>query len=107
MTTIRFDRLHGRLSGFACQGHSGYADAGEDIVCAAVTSAIRLAECTINDVLHASAPVTVDEKTAAVTLLLPPGCPHGQECETVLQGLLLYMRELSKENPDHLMVLEV
>ena len=107
MTTIRFDRLHGRLSGFSCQGHSGYADAGEDIVCAAVTSAVRLAECTINDVLHAHAPVTVDENTAAVTLSLPAACPCRTECEAVLQGLLLYMRELSKENPDHLMVLEV
>ena len=107
MTTIRFDRLHGRLSGFTCQGHSGYADAGEDIVCAAVTSAVRLAECTINDVLHADARVTVDEKTAAVMLSLPASCPHRAECEAVLQGLLLHTRELSKENPDHLMVLEV
>ena len=107
MTTIRFDRLHGRLSGFSCQGHSGYATAGEDIVCAAVTSAVRLAECTINDVLQANASVTVDEESAAVTLLLPSSCPRRTECEAVLQGMLLYMRELSVENPDHLTVLEV
>ena len=107
MTTIRFDRLHGRLSGFSCQGHSGYANAGEDIVCAAVTSAVRLAECTINDVLQANASVTVDEESALVTLSLPSPCPRGTECEAVLQGMLLYMRELSVENPDHLTVLEV
>lgn len=107
MTTIRFDRIHGRLSGFSCQGHSGSADAGEDIVCAAVTSAVRLAECTINDVLHAGAPVSVDEESAAITLSLPASCPRRTECEAVLQGMLLYMRELSKENPNHLTVLEV
>ena len=100
MTTIRFDRIHGRLSGFSCQGHSGSADAGEDIVCAAVTSAVRLAECTINDVL-------VDEESAAITLSPPASCPRRTECEAVLQGMLLYMRELSKENPNHLTVLEV
>ena len=107
MTTIRFDRFHGRLSGFSCQGHSGYADAGEDIVCAAVTSAVRLAECTINDVLHAEASVTVEEVSAEVTLSLPDSCRRRDECEAVLQGLLLYMRELSEENPDHLTVMEV
>ena len=33
-----------RITGFEARGHSGYAEAGADIVCAAVTSAIRLVE---------------------------------------------------------------
>ena len=36
---------------FEVKGHSGYAEAGSDIVCAAVTSAVRLVECSLNDVL--------------------------------------------------------
>lgn len=104
MTTIRFYRGHGRLTGFSCQGHSGYAEAGEDIVCAAITSALRLAECTINDVLQAKAPVDVDGNTATITLTLSE-YSHGTQA--VLEGLLLYLRELSKENPNHLTVLEV
>ena len=107
MTTIRFYRDHGRLSGFTCSGHSGYAEAGEDIVCAAVTSALRLAECTINDVFGAGAPVEVDLDTARIKLTLPPRCPKESECRAVLQGFLLYMTELTKENPEHLTVLEV
>jgi hypothetical protein len=104
MTTIRFYRSQDRFSGFSCQGHSGYADAGEDIVCAAITSAIRLAECTINDVLNAQAQVQVKEKTAEISLQLPAGNPGG---DAVIQGLFLYLTELSKENPHHLSVLEV
>jgi uncharacterized protein YsxB (DUF464 family) len=104
MTTIRFYRSQGRFSGFSCRGHSGYADAGEDIVCAAITSAIRLAECTINDVLKAQAQVDVKEKTAEILLQLPAGNPGG---DAVMQGLYLYLTELSKENPNHLSVLEV
>ena len=107
MTTIRFDRSQSGFSGFTCSGHSGYAEAGEDIVCAAVTSAVRLAECTINDVYRAGAPVAVDETTASITLTLSPSGGHRQECEGVLQGLFLYLRELSKENPDFIRVLEV
>ncbi len=104
MTTIRFYCAQGRLSGFSCQGHSGHAEAGHDIVCAAVTSAVRLAECTINDVLHAGAAVSVNNRTAEISLTLPAGHSGGEQ---ILQGLLLYMRELSKENPNHLTVLEV
>lgn len=107
MTTIRFFRTHGRLTGFTCAGHSGFAASGEDIVCAAVTSAIRLAECTINDIYSAHAEVTVEEKTASISLRLSPSCARQEECEAVLTGLFLYMSELSKENPDHLTVLEV
>ena len=107
MTTIRFYRSHDRILGFSCVGHSGCGSAGEDIVCAAVTSAIRLAECTIDDVLNAGAKVSVDPENAAISLQLPPSCPNWTECGAVLSGLFLYMSELSKENPDHLTVLEV
>ena len=44
MTTIRFDRRAGRILGFSCQGHSGYAEAGEDIVCAAVSGGVCVPE---------------------------------------------------------------
>ena len=107
MTTIRFFRSHGRLTGFSAMGHSGYGDAGEDIVCAAVTSAVRLAECTINDILKANADVSFDAKGPVVTLNLPRKCPNEAGCQAVLEGMLLYTKELAKENPDHLTVLEV
>ena len=93
--------------GFSCQGHSGYAESGADIVCAAVTSAVRMAECTINDVLHAQAEVSVHEKTATIALRLPSQCENEQGCQAVLLGMETYLRELSRENPHHLTVLEV
>ena len=51
MTRVEFFDHEGRITGFCCSGHSGYAEAGSDIVCAAVSTAVKLAECTINDVL--------------------------------------------------------
>ena len=54
-----YRRPDGALMGYRAEGHTGYAEAGSDIVCAAVTSAVRLAECTINDVLHGGAVVAV------------------------------------------------
>ena len=50
MTTVTFHMEGERIVGFTVQGHSGYADEGSDIICAAVTSAVRLTECAVNDV---------------------------------------------------------
>ena len=52
-----FRQADGRITGFDVSGHSGTACAGEDIVCAAVTSAVRLTECAVNDVLGLEAPI--------------------------------------------------
>ena len=40
MTTVTFLTEESRIIGFDAKGHSGYAEEGEDIVCAAVTSAV-------------------------------------------------------------------
>ena len=44
MTKIEFFNHDGRINGFAVSGHSGYAEEGSDIVCAAVSSAVKLTE---------------------------------------------------------------
>ena len=44
MTTASFTSDGSRLTGFTVRGHSGLADSGEDILCAAVTSAVRLGQ---------------------------------------------------------------
>ena len=71
MTTAEFHTEGRRITGFTVRGHSGYAPEGEDIVCAAVTSAVRLVECAVNDVLGLEASVKVRQKDASITLKLP------------------------------------
>ena len=38
MTTITFYKTHGFYYGFEEQGHTGYGEAGDDILCAAISS---------------------------------------------------------------------
>ena len=61
MTTVSFSMEGGRLTGFTVHGHSGWAQEGSDVVCAAVTSAVRLTECAVNDVLGLGAAVKLRE----------------------------------------------
>ena len=72
MTTVTFLTEEARIVGFDAQGHSGFAAEGEDIVCAAVTSAVRLVEATINDVMGLCAAVKVPKNYLNAPGLLPP-----------------------------------
>lgn len=42
MIQAKFYKSQELLTGFTFSGHSGYAESGEDIVCAAVSSAVQL-----------------------------------------------------------------
>ena len=68
MITAAFHMEGDRIVSFRVEGHGGLAEAGEDVLCAAVTSAVRLAECAINDILGLEASVKVNEKQASISL---------------------------------------
>ena len=107
MTTISFEDRGGRLTGFCCRGHSGYAEAGADIVCAAITSAVRVAEATICEVLGEACRTQVDEREALIRLTLPAHCEQEEAVQAVLSGLMLTLCALRDEYPDYVEVLEV
>ena len=108
MTTVTFFTEGKRIIGFDAKGHSGYADAGSDIVCAAVTSAVRVVDATINDVLGLAASVKVHQKSASIEFRLPGGLSAMAEntCQSLLAGLMLYFTELHDEYPDNIEVME-
>ena len=108
MTTITFRSEGGRIIGFDSQGHSGYAEEGADIVCAAISSTISLVEATINDVLGLAASVKVRESDASISLRLPGSLGPTAEstCQALLTGLMVYFTELHDEFPDNIEVLE-
>ena len=107
MTKCEFFRENERITGFTVSGHSGYAEAGQDIVCAAISAVVAMAETTINDVCGAKAKVRVKEEDARITLTLPASCDEEESVQAVLAGLLLYLCNLRDEYPDYIEVLEV
>lgn len=107
MTTVTFHASNGRMDGVVVDGHSGYADAGSDIVCAAISSTVGLLECTLNEVLGLGAPVKVKEEEAHLSLRLPTGLSQGNEhtSQNLMVGLMVYLQALSQEYPENLIVL--
>ena len=108
MTAVTFRTAGGRITGFTVRGHSGYAEAGTDIVCAAVTSAVRVVEATINDVMGLAAAVRVREAEPSIAFRLPEGLSAEAEelSQTLLAGLMVYLTQLHDEYPAYLEVLE-
>ena len=107
MTKVEIFNHDGRINGFSVSGHSGYAEEGSDIVCAAVSSAVQFAECTINDVLGNHANVKMNQDEPRVTITLPAACDDEDAVQAVLTGFMLTMCSLRDDYPDYIEVLEV
>ena len=107
MTKCEFFTEGDRITGFTVSGHSGYAEAGQDIVCAAISAVVTMAEATINDVCGAKAKVRVKDEDARITLTLPTSCDEEETVQAVLAGMMVTLCNLRDDYPDYIEVLEV
>ena len=107
MTRCEFFTDNDRITGFSISGHIGYGEAGSDIVCAAISAVVTMAEATINDVCGAKAKVRVKEQDARVTLMLPTSCDEEEAVQAVLAGMMLTLISMRDDYPDYIEVLEV
>ena len=107
MTKCEFFTEGDRITGFSVSGHSGYAENGQDIVCAAISAVVTMAEATINEVCGAKAKVRVKEEDARITLTLPASCDEEDTVQAVLAGMMLTLCNMRDDYPDYIEVLEV
>ncbi len=110
MTTVTFTTRDERIERVELKGHAGLVPPGEpDILCAALTSAIRLVETTVNDVLAVGAAVKTREADAYVSLKLPGDMGQENEalCQALLAGLMVHCAALAEEYPDNLSVIDM
>ena len=107
MTKCEFFTEGDRITGFSVSGHSGYAEQGQDIVCAAISAVVTMAEATINDVCGAKAKVRVKDEDARITLTLPASCDEEETVQAVLAGMMVTLIALQEDYSDFIEVLEV
>ena len=107
MTRCEFFTEGERITGISVSGHSGYAESGSDIVCAAISAVVTMAEATINEVCGAKAKVRVKDEQARVTLMLPAVCDEEDTVQAVLAGMMLTLCSMRDDYPDYIEVLEV
>lgn len=66
MTVLKVYRKDSLYIGFECEGHSGYADAGEDMVCSAVSTAVQYCINCGEQIDRIPMQLTVDQERALI-----------------------------------------
>ncbi len=87
-----FYRRNKSVAGFEISGHSGYAEVGEDIICASVSSAVYMTANTVTEVIGDKADIT--ESDGYMKLMLKEA---SEKSEALLEGLFLHVKNLSKD----------
>lgn len=88
---------NGELTGFSVTGHSGYAEEGSDIVCAAVSSAAFMAVNTVTDILSIS-PQQIRAQDGDMFFRIE--IKDVSVCRVILEGLKNHLLSL-EEQYDH------
>lgn len=100
MIRVKFLVGNRQLTGFEIKGHADFADIGEDVVCASVSSAAYMAANTVTEIIGANADANAEN--GAMSLVIKEPC---ERTETVLKGLELHLTELSKQYPENIKII--
>ena len=96
-----FADAEGRLLGFSITGHAGMAEAGSDILCAAVSSAAYMTANTVLEVLHIT-PVTL--RVDDGDMLFRVAERDEKACKDLFSGFKLHLLGLEEQYPEYLRV---
>ncbi len=111
MTKIIFYKSDGVFYGFEEQGHTGYADAGEDILCSALSAMTMLIINTVEVAYASDVEYDINEDDTRVVVRSKAALPEFEEDERkryAVSGLFMsyfyQLNELTEEYYKHLEV---
>ena len=81
MTTVCFYKTNGIYYGFEEKGHTGFAESGEDVLCAALSAMTMLLINTIECSYDSIVDYTIDEKTTDIKLIAKSALPKFEKDE--------------------------
>ncbi len=100
-TVAFFRRPDGALTGYRAEGHTGYAEAGEDIVCAAVSALTQATLNGLKSVLKAPVMFEIDDEAALLEARLTQEATEEQvrQAQLLLQTLLEGLQAIERSYP--------
>lgn len=100
MTCVSFFTQSDIILGFELTGHSGYSDAGTDIVCSAVSSAAYMTVNTVTDVLMLDPDIELQDGYMCMKLKRDDALG----AQDILKGFMLHISSLSEQYNDYITV---
>ena len=114
MTTVCFYKTNGIYYGFEEQGHTGFAESGEDILCSALTAMTMLLINTIECSYDSIVDYTIDEKTTDIKLIAKSALPKYEKDEKkrfaisgLIQAYFFQLMDLVEDYYEYLDVREI
>ncbi len=114
MTTVIFYKTDGFYYGFEEQGHTGYGEAGDDVLCAALSSMTMLLINTIEVSYASNVDYKIDEKTTDIRVIAKSALPKYEKDEKkqfavsgLIQAYFLQLMDLVEEYYEFLDVKEI
>ena len=107
-TTVTFlKRSDGALLGYRANGHSGYAEAGADIVCAAISALTQTTLNGLKNVLKAPVMFDQDDDGAFIEAILTPEASEDQirQAQLLLVTLLDGLQAIQRGYPRNLRII--
>ena len=114
MTTITFYKADGYYYGFEEQGHTGFGESGDDILCSALSSMTMLIINAIEVSYASDVEYTIDEETTDIRLIAKSALPKYESDEKkqyavsgLIQAYFYQLMDLVEEYYDYLDVKEI
>ena len=114
MTTITFYKSNGIYYGFEEQGHTGYGESGDDVLCAALSSMTMLIINAIEVSYATHVDYQIDEKTTDIRVIVKSALPKYESDEKkqyavsgLIQSYFIQLMDLLEDNYDYLDVREI
>ena len=106
MITVHFLKdQSGALLGFQLSGHAGAGEAGEDIVCSAVSALTINTVNSLEQFTDAGFEEDYDEKTGFMKVVLNgSACDH--DAQLLMASLELGITQMAQSYPDHIRIAE-
>lgn len=101
MIYASFIKKNGKFQSFRISGHSGYAEQGSDIVCAAVSSMAMLVINTVSEDFGVPVGLRVDEAAATIDFALKDS--DDRAC-ALIAGLQRELASLASDYPKNVRV---
>ncbi len=100
MIKVSFALSNDFITGFTLEGHSGAGSEGNDIVCAAVSSAAYMTVNTITDILGLNPDIEVYDGFMAIKL----SSAEFKKAQDILCGFRLHLTALSEQYQENITV---
>ncbi len=91
--TIYRDR-EGTFTGFCCEGHSGYAASGADVVCAGISILVINTANAIEALTQTAVDGEADEQKGRISVHFSSGC--GPQAKLLVDAMILGLQGIQK-----------